>query len=97
MSMRAVALKQFEEKVGDYVHLAEGGETVLVTEQDRIVAELIPPRRSVLGPATRAPLADAMQKGWIQPAASTAGAPPRLPIASLQDLLQDLQRDRTDR
>lgn len=95
--MRAVALNELEEKVSEYVHLAEGGETVLVTEQNRVLAELIPPRRSVVPLSPQAPLTDAVQRGWIQPAASTVGAPPRVPVASLHDLLQELQRDRNDR
>jgi len=97
MSMRAVALQELKERIGEYVHLAEGGETVLVTDRDRVLAELVPPRRSVVPLASQAPLADAVQKGWIQPAASAGGTPPRVPVTSLSDLLQDLQRDRSDR
>lgn len=95
--MRAVALKELEQKIGEYVFLAQGGETVLVTDQDRILAELVPPRRSAVPEAAQAPLADAIQRGWIQPAASATGTPPRIPIASLNDLLHDLQQDHDDR
>lgn len=95
--MRGVGLKELEEKIGEYVHLAEHGETVLVTDQDRVVAELVPPRRSVVPMASKAPLADAVQKGWVKPATSEVGTPLRLPIASLDDLLQELQQDRSDR
>jgi antitoxin (DNA-binding transcriptional repressor) of toxin-antitoxin stability system len=95
--MRAVALNELEQKVSEYVHLAEGGETVLVTEQNRVLAELVPPRRSVVPLAPQAPLADAVQRGWIQPAVSTVGTPPRVPVVSLHDLLQELQRDRNNR
>lgn len=94
--MRAVALKELEERVGEYVHLAERGETVLVTDRERVLAELVPPRRSVVPLAPQAFLAEAVQKGWIQPA-STVGPPPRVPVTSLSDLLQELQRDRSDR
>jgi len=95
--MRAVALRDLVERIGEYVHLAEEGETVLVTDRDRVLAELVPPRRSLvpLGPQT--PLADAVQRGWIQPAASAIGTPPRIPVTSLSDLLQELQQDRSDR
>lgn len=95
--MRAVGLKELEEKISEYVHLAEHGETVLVTDQDRVLAELVPPRRSAIPLASRAPLADAVQKGWIKPASSEAGTPLRLPVTSLDDLLQELQQDRGDR
>ena len=95
--MRAVALKELAENVGEYVHLAEGGETVLVTEQDRVLAELVPPRRDAVPAMSQAVLAGAVQKGWIQPAASAVGTPPRIPVASLDDLLQELRQDRSDR
>ena len=42
--MRAVGIKQLKNKLSTYVHLAAGGETVLVTDRDRVVAELVPPR-----------------------------------------------------
>ena len=95
--MRAVALKELEERVGEYVHLAEGGETVLVTDRDRVLAELVPPRRSIVPLPVESPLADAVQKGWIQPAACAGGTPPRIPVTSLGGLLGELQRDRSDR
>ena len=97
MNMRAVALKELEERVGEYVHLAERGETILVTDRDRVLAELIPSQRSVAPFPPQSPLADAVQKGWIRPAASAIGTPPRIPVISLSDLLQELQRDRSDR
>jgi len=97
MKMRAVALKDLEERVGEYVHLAEGGETILVTDRDRVLAELVPPQRSMAPLAPQGPLADAVQKGWIRPAASVIGTPPRIPVTSLSDLLQELQRERSDR
>jgi antitoxin (DNA-binding transcriptional repressor) of toxin-antitoxin stability system len=53
--MRAVGLKTLKSKLSEYVRLAASGETVLVTDRDRVVAELAPPR------AGRSPLvADAM-------------------------------------
>jgi len=95
--MRAVALKELEERLSEFVHLAEAGETVVVTDQDRVVAELVPPRLRAVPPASQAPLADAVQRGWIKPAASDVGTPPRIPVASLDDLLEELNRDRSDR
>ena len=41
--MRAVGLKILKNKLSEYVRLAAGGETVLVTDRDRVVAELVPP------------------------------------------------------
>ena len=42
--MRAVGLKILKNKLSEYVRLAASGETVLVTDRDRVVAEIIPPR-----------------------------------------------------
>ena len=38
--MRAVGLKVLKNKLSEYIRLAAGGETVLVTDRDRIVAEI---------------------------------------------------------
>jgi len=40
--MRSVGLKTLKNKLSEYVRLAAGGETVLVTDRDRVVAELAP-------------------------------------------------------
>jgi antitoxin (DNA-binding transcriptional repressor) of toxin-antitoxin stability system len=95
--MRAVALKELEEKVGDYVHLAEGGETVLVIDQDRVLAELVPPRHALVSVESQASWADAIREGLVHPAESTTGVPPRIPAIPFDDLLRDLKRDREDR
>ena len=96
--MRSVGLKILKNKLSEYVRLAAGGETVLVTDRDRVVAELAPPREgrsTLLGDAL---LADAVRKGWIVPAlVATGGPPPRLPVAPLRDLLRELEKDREDR
>ena len=42
--MRSVGLKMLKNKLSEYVRAAAGGETVLVTDRDRIVAEIGPPR-----------------------------------------------------
>ena len=53
--MRAVGIKALKNRLSEYVRVAASGETVLVTDRDRIVAELGPPRE------TRSPvLADAV-------------------------------------
>ena len=41
--MRSVGLKLLRNKLSEYVRLAAGGETVLVTDRDRVVAEIGPP------------------------------------------------------
>ena len=42
--MRSIGLKVLKNKLSEYVRLAAGGATVLVTDRDRVVAELVPPQ-----------------------------------------------------
>lgn len=42
--MRSVGLEVLKNNLSEYVRAASGGETVLVTERDRVVAELHSPR-----------------------------------------------------
>jgi antitoxin (DNA-binding transcriptional repressor) of toxin-antitoxin stability system len=41
--MRSVGLKTLKNKLTEYVRLAARGETVLVTDRDRVIAEIGPP------------------------------------------------------
>ena len=96
--MRAVGLKILKNKLAEYVRLAAAGETVLVTDRDRVVAEIVPPRAgrsSFLGDAM---LADAVRQGWITaPALADRSVPPRRPTMPLRELMDDLRRDREER
>ena len=96
--MRAVGLKTLKNKLSEYVRLAAGGETVLVTDRDRVVAELVPPRSGRAALLADAQLADAVRKGWLTPPALPGtDAPPRRPVARLEMLLSELATDRTER
>ena len=95
--MRSVGLKVLKNKLSEYVRIAAGGETVLVTDRDRVVAELRPPQGR--GPLTSdAMLAEAMRRGWLSaPLVVREGPPPRGPVTSIDDLLTELRDDRGDR
>jgi antitoxin (DNA-binding transcriptional repressor) of toxin-antitoxin stability system len=92
-SLRAVGLKTLKNKLSEYVRLAAGGETVLVTDRDRVVAEIGPPSptRSVV--LSDALLFDAFRQGWMTPPISV-GRGPRQPVLTIDELLRNLQRDR---
>ena len=95
--MRAVGLKVLKNKLSEYVRLAEQGETVLVTDRDRVVAELSPPQKSRSPMLADAVLAEAVRQGWITPPSMPSGGPPpRKPVMLLRDLIRDLERDRSD-
>lgn len=96
--MRSVGLKVLKNRLSEYVRLAQGGEIVLVTDRDRVVAELVPPRAQRSLEIADALLADAVRRGWLSPA--TLGGeepPPRGPVAPIAALLAELDRDRADR
>jgi len=96
--MRAVGLKVLKNKLSEYVRLAANGETVLVTDRDRVVAELGPPREGRSPVLADARLAEAVRRGWITPPALPGtDPPPRQPLMTLRQLLRELAQDRADR
>jgi antitoxin (DNA-binding transcriptional repressor) of toxin-antitoxin stability system len=96
--MRSVGIKVLKNKLSEYVRLAAGGETVLVTDRDRVVAEIGPPGPSRSPMLSDALLLEAVRQGWISPPVSVRRGPPaRKPIMTIDELLSNLQRDRADR
>jgi len=88
--MRSVGLKVLKNKLSEYVRLAAAGETVLVTDRDRVVAELIPPQPGRSAFEADAFLADAVRKGWLTPPISPpAELPSSMPIMSIKELLDE--------
>ena len=96
--MRAVGLKVLKNKLSEYVRLAANGETILVTDRDRVVAELVPPREPRASWVSDALVAEAVRKGWLTPPATVGEGPPgRKPVMKARELLRDLSRDRGER
>ena len=95
--MRAVGLKVLKNRLSEYVRLAQHGEIVLVTDRDRVVAELVPPAEHRSGLLADAVLADAVRQGWVTPPLRVADLPSRTPVATLDDLLSELDGDRAER
>ena len=96
--MRAVGLKTLKNKLSEYVRLAAGGETVLITNRDQVVAELIPPQPGRAVGLQDALLADAVRLGWLTPPVRAGLEPlPRRPVAPLKEILEELDADRADR
>jgi prevent-host-death family protein len=96
--MTTVGLKALKNKLSEYVRLAASGETVAITDRNRIVAEIVPPRQ----PPDKAEtvLERGVREGWITPAKIRDGSPPpRKPVKgySFEQLMADLERDREDR
>jgi prevent-host-death family protein len=91
--MRTVGLKILKNKLSEYVRRAAAGETIIITDRGRIVAELVPPhpKESVIERGIR--------EGWIRPAVRGLDWPPKpqpIPGYTLERLLADLAEDRKD-
>jgi antitoxin (DNA-binding transcriptional repressor) of toxin-antitoxin stability system len=96
--MRSVGIKSLKDNLSEYVRLAASGETVLVTDRERVVAELSPPRPERSPLLADALLGDLVRHGWLRPPLLCSPKPPRRATElSLAELLQGLAEDREDR
>jgi antitoxin (DNA-binding transcriptional repressor) of toxin-antitoxin stability system len=96
--MRSVGIKILKNKLSEYVRLAATGETVLVTDRDRIVAELGPPQPGRTTQSVDEFFAQGAREGWLKPARITNGSPPPegKPVMTFEELMEDLRKDRDD-
>ena len=97
--MRSVGIKMLNNRLSEYVRLAASGETVLVTDRDRVVAEIGPPQSTRSPVLADALLAEAVRKGWLTPPLLPVVGEPQTPgpVAPLRDLLSELESDRSER
>jgi len=96
--MRSVGIKVLKNKLSEYIRLAAGGEIVLVTDRNRVVAEIVPPQAGRSPLLADALLAEAVREGLLKPAPRANGnPPPRQPIMAFRDLMKELRHDREDR
>jgi antitoxin (DNA-binding transcriptional repressor) of toxin-antitoxin stability system len=96
--MKAVGIKVLKNKLSEYVRLASRGETVLVTDRDTVVAEIVPPQHGRATYLDDAIIAEAVRQGWMQPPArALKKAPPRKPMATWKMISGELEDDRQDR
>jgi prevent-host-death family protein len=77
--MRTVGLKILKNKLSEYVRLAAAGETVVITDRGRPVAEIVPPHPHIPAGDGR-PLSAfelrGLREGWLRPATIRDGSPP---------------------
>ena len=97
--MRSVGIKILNSRLSEYVRLAASGETILVTDRDRVVAELGPPNETRSPMLADAFLADAVRSGVLTPPALAGSGPPppTTPVAPLEEVLAELDESRRDR
>ena len=92
--MPTVGLKALKNKLSEYVRLAAAGETVIVTDRGRPVAEIVPPH-----PKTESVIERGIREGWIRPAVRGPDWPPKgkpIPGLTLEEILADLDEARKD-
>jgi len=96
--MRTIGLKVLKNKLSEYVRIAAAGETVQITDRNRVVAQIVPPRPSRKLSDDEL-IAVGAREGWLTPAKIPPGAPlpPRNPIMTFEELMADLERDRESR
>jgi prevent-host-death family protein len=95
--VQKVGLKTLKNKLSEYVRLAASGETVVITDRGRTVAQLVPPSST-----TGLTLFEqhGVREGWLRPAQIRDGSPPPnkpVPGLTFERLTADLERDRSDR
>jgi prevent-host-death family protein len=93
--MRTVGLKALKNKLSEHVRAAAAGETIVITDRGRVVAEIVPPR-----PNAESVIERGIREGWITPAKNRGGLPPApkpVPGLTFEQLMADLNRDREDR
>jgi prevent-host-death family protein len=97
--MRAVGIRILKNKLSEYIRLAAAGESVLITDRDRGVAQLgpAPPQRADSVPDVL--LAQAVREGLVTRAALPPGEPPPKlpPVITRHELLAELDESRSDR
>ncbi len=97
--MRTVGLKVLKNKLAEYVRIAEAGERVLISDRDRVVAELVPPDPGRAEAVADAVLAQLVREGVLSPPLSPGrGLVVEHPRdATLAGLMAELAADRGDR
>ena len=98
--MKTVGLKVLKNKLSEYVRIAAGGETVLVTDRGRVVVEMSAPQSAHEHGKKESVIERGIREGWITPAKNPRSGPPSPPppgIMTLEELMKEIDLDREDR
>ncbi len=93
-----VGLKVLKNKLSEYVRIAASGESVLITDRDQVVAEIIAPDAARAPRVADAQLAELIRTGLLSPPLARTQKPPRgAPLAALSAIVEELRADRDNR
>lgn len=96
--MYAVGIRELKSRLSEYVRLAAAGERVLVTDRDRVVAELRAPAGGAAETVSDAVIVDLVRRGLATPPIARQRPAPRSSgTMKLAEILADLDSDRADR
>jgi antitoxin (DNA-binding transcriptional repressor) of toxin-antitoxin stability system len=97
--MRKVGIKALKNGLSGYIRAVAAGETLLVTDRDRVVAEITPPRSAPEGTEQERAWAEMIRQGVLTPAKIPPESrlpPRRTPIMTFEELMADLDESRSD-
>lgn len=97
--MRSVSIKTLNGELSVYLRLAAAGETILITDGGRVVAELGPNRSTRMPGHADAFLVDLVRSGVVTPPLVRSSKPPLKPppVASFDAVMRELNVNREDR
>lgn len=97
--MQSIGIKELKNKLSEYIRAVAAGDTVLVTDRGKVVAEFVAPRvHADVSPAEQK-VDELVRLGLLAPAkvSPTARLPRRKPVAKFSQVMRDLARSRAER
>jgi prevent-host-death family protein len=96
--MQTVGIKDLKNNLSAYVRAAEAGETVLVTDRGKVVAQLMPAQAYPEPTTDEERMAQLVREGHVTPAKGRWKGPPKgMALMSFEEIMRGLDADREDR
>lgn len=93
----SVGIRELKARLSEYVHRAEGGEIVSITDRGRVTALLIPARgHAEGGEELPEAIAKGIAEGWISAPTRRATWHECTPFAATASIQQTLDEDRNE-
>jgi antitoxin (DNA-binding transcriptional repressor) of toxin-antitoxin stability system len=97
--VQTVGIKSLKNALSKHIRAVAAGETVLVTDRGKVVAEIVPPRVAPDASSAERQMAVLERQGLLRRASipPSAPLPERKPVMSFADMMRDLDDSRSDR